>query len=73
MPAPLTRGAPAAVRGAREPSLAVRGARIFNLFVASLLNQDGNVDLFKNHLDSFLSWVPDQTTMQGLARAAPTI
>ena len=72
VPAPLARGAPAAVRRARERSLAVRGARIFNLLPASLRNEDGNFELFKNHLDIFLSGVPDQPTMPGLARAAPT-
>ena len=72
VPAPLARGAPAAVRRARERSLAVKGARIFNLLPASLRNEEGDFDLFKNHLDIFLSGVPDQPTMPGLVRAAVT-
>ena len=70
--APLARGAPAAVRRARERSLSVRGAKIFNLLPASLRNEEGDFDLFKNHLDIFLSGVPDQPTTPGLARAAAT-
>ena len=72
VPAHLARGAPAAVRRARERSLAVKGAKIFNLLPASLRNQDGSFEVFKNHLDIFLSGVPDQPTMPGLARAAAT-
>jgi hypothetical protein len=72
LPAPLARGAPAAVRRARESSLAVRGARLFNLLPASLRNQAGSFDTFKTHLDIFLSEVPDQPTVPGLARAAAT-
>ena len=37
---------------------------------ASLRSETGSFDLFKNHLDVFLSGVPDQPTMPGLARAA---
>ena len=70
MPAPLARGAPAAVRRARECSLGVRGARLFNLLPASLRNETGNFIKFKKHLDIFLSGVPDQPTVPGLARAA---
>jgi hypothetical protein len=72
VPAPMARGAPAAVRRARERSLAVKGAQIFNLLPASLRNEEGDFDLFKNHLDIFLSGVPDQPTMPGLVRAAVT-
>ena len=60
------KGAPNAVHQAREGSLSVRGARIFNLLTASLCNEDGDFDLFKNHLDIFLSGVRDQPTMPGL-------
>ena len=70
MPLPLARGVPGSVRRARERSLAVRGARIFNLLPASLRSETGDFALFKNHLDIFLSTVPDQPTMPGLARAA---
>ena len=67
MPPPLARGAPATVRRARERSLSVRGAWIFNLLPASLRNEECDFDLFKKHLDIFLSGVPDQPTMPGLA------
>ena len=70
VPAPLARGAPLLVQRARERSLQVRGARLFNLLPVSLRNEAGGFDLFKNHLDIFLSSVPDQPTMPGLARAA---
>ena len=72
VPAPLARGAPAAVRRARERSLAVRGARLFNLLPASLRSETGTFELFKSHLDSFLSGVPDQPTVPGVTRAAAT-
>ena len=72
VPAPLARGATAAVRRAREHSLAVKVAQIFVLLPASLRNEERNFDLFKNHLDIFLSGVPDQPTMLGLVRAAVT-
>ena len=65
--------AAAPVRRAREQSLGVRGAQIFNLLPEKLrsMNTD-HVDTFKNHLDTFLSSVPDQPTMTGLGRAALT-
>ncbi len=72
MLAPLVRGAPSLVQRARGRSLQVRGVRLFNLLPASLRNENGGFDLFKNHLDAFLSSVPDQPTMPGLARAAAT-
>ena len=70
VPAPLALSAPSAVRRARERSLGVRGARIFNMLPASLRSETGSFDHFKNHLDVFLSGVPDQPTVPGLARAA---
>ena len=72
-PKPVNWKSPALVRNAKERSLGVRGARIFNLLPENIrtLNTD-HVDLFKNHLDVFLSSVPDQPTMPGLIRAAQT-
>ena len=62
---------PAAVRHARESSLAVKGAQIFNLLPAPLRNLDSqHVDAFKTSLDAFLGQVPDQPTVGGQARAA---
>ena len=72
MPAPLARGASAADRRARERSLVDRGARLLNLLPAGLRNETGNFELFKSHLDSFLSGVLDQPTVPGLTMAAAT-
>ena len=72
-PKPVVKSAPAAIRNARERTLGVRGAHIFNLLPDSLrtMNTD-HVDYFKNHLDVFLSTIPDQPTVTGLGRAATT-
>ena len=72
-PKPVIRTAPLPVRKAREQSLSVRGAKVFNLLPENLrsMNTD-HVDTFKNHLDTFLSSVPDQPTVTGLGRAALT-
>ena len=72
-PQPVIRTAPLPVRKAREQSLSVRGGKVFNLLPENLrsMNTD-HVDTFKNHLDTFLSSVPDQPTVTGLGRAALT-
>ena len=65
--------APAKVKKARERerSLGVHGARLFNLLPPNLRNENsGDFLLFKNHLDIFLSAIPDQPTTRGLVRAA---
>ena len=71
LPKTVVRAAPSCVRNARERSLGVRGARIFNLLPEELrsMNTD-HIDMFKNHLDVFLSSIPDQPTLTGLGRAA---
>ena len=73
IPRTVVRAAPTVVKNARERSLGVRGARMFNLLPDQLrsLNTD-HVEVFKNHLDVFLSSIPDQPTMTGLGRAAET-
>ena len=43
-----------------------------DIYPASLRNETGSFELFKNHLDAFLSGVPDQPTVPGQARAAAT-
>jgi hypothetical protein len=55
----------------RERSLGVRWAQLFNLLPENIrsMNTD-HVDFFKNHLDVFLSSIPDQPTVTGLGRAA---
>ena len=67
----VPRRACASVRRARESSLAVKGARIFNLLPAWIRTLNGvSVDRFKSELDRFLSGVPDQPTCPGRQRAA---
>ena len=62
--------ASAKVKKARERSLGVHGARLFNLLPPNLRNENsGDFLLFKNHLDTFLSGIPDEPTTHGLARA----
>ena len=64
---------PAVLKNAREGSLAVKGAILFNLLPLSLRNSNhGDVDMFKNHLDIFLADIPDQPTVAGLVRGAQT-
>ena len=59
------------VKLARERSLGVHGAKLFNVLPIHLRNENsGDFPLFKNHLDIFLSMVPDQPTTPGLVRAA---
>ena len=71
IPKNIPRSAPTKVKQARERTLAVHGARIFNLLPVNLRNENsGDFALFKNHLDIFLSRIPDQPTTPGLARAA---
>ena len=61
------------VRKARDSSMGVKGARVFNLLPSEIRNIDAdNVDQFKKNLDEFLSQVPDQPTTAGLGRAAET-
>ena len=63
--------APAKVKKARERSLGVHGARLFNLLPPNLRKENsGDFLLFKNHLDIFLSGIPDEPTTHGLVRAA---
>ena len=71
IPKQVDRKAPALVRNARERSLGVRGAQIFNLLPDNLRTMNSeHVDMFKNHLDHFLETIPDQPTVTGLGRAA---
>ena len=59
------------VKKARERSVGVYGAHLFNLLPKKLRNENsGDFVLFKNHLDIFLAMVPNQPTTAGLVRAA---
>ena len=71
IPNPIDKSSPSVVRRARENSLGVKGAQLFNLLPESVrtINTE-HVELFKNHLDVFLASIPDEPTMTGLGRAA---
>ena len=59
-PALVLGSAPGPVRKARLGSLAVRGCQLFNLLPVNWRNSDhGDIPMFKNHLDIFLSNIPD--------------
>ena len=61
----------AVVKRARECTLKVKGARIFNLIPKELRNLEGvSVDTFKAGLDTLLKLIPDQPTVPGRQRAA---
>ena len=67
------RQAPAADRKARESSLSVKGARLFNLLPRDLRDTcTGTVEQFKPKLDGWLALTPDQPTIPGRQRAAIT-
>ena len=73
LPHSLLLSSPASVRRAREYSLGVKGAGLFNLIPADIRNLDSeNVEDFKKALDTFLENVPDQPTVPGLGRSAET-
>ena len=73
VPPAILKSSPPSVRQARERSLAVKGAQLFNILPAQLRNSEhGDVEMFKNHLDIFLADIPDQPTIPGLGRAAQT-
>ena len=71
--ADIVRDSPAGVRRAREGSISVKGAKIFNLLPSDLRNfESDKVDQFKRKLDDFLSAVPDQPSIPEEGRAAET-
>ena len=68
---PYHQQSPAAVRRAREASLSVRGARLFNLIPRELRDTfTVSVEQFKAGLDPWLENIPDQPTIPGRVRAA---
>ena len=70
---PMAIHSPAAVRNARETSLQVKGARLFNLVPKDMRDMTGvSVDTFKYGLDAWLTKIPDQPTIPGRQRAALT-
>ena len=71
---PVNRKAPTQVRRVAESSLAVKGARCFNLLPRAVrdvtLPLSRSVAPFKTKLDTFLSTIPDQPTVQCRRRPA---
>ena len=69
--APLSNQAPTSVKNARESSLQVRGAKLFNAVPREIRDTStGTTDMFKLKLDDWLSRVPDQPTIPDRQRAA---
>jgi hypothetical protein len=61
LPRDVVQSSPSLVRKARESSIGVKGARIFNILPAHIRNIDAdNVESFKKSLDSFLTDIPEQ-------------
>ena len=61
------------VRKAVEASLAVKGARLFNMIPAEIRNiNSSKTNTFKNALDKFLATIPDEPTMEEQGRPAET-
>ena len=70
---PLSSRSPSSVRKAREASLQVKGARLYNIMPLHLRNMTGvSVEMFKATLDTWLGSIPDQPTTNGRQRAALT-
>ena len=71
--ASINRSSPAAVKRARENSLSVKGAKMFNLLPSSIINVDGNkVEQIKSKLDTFLRLIPDQPSVPAVPLATTT-
>ena len=69
----VVQSSPSQVKKARENSLAVKGAKMFNLLPSHIRNiTSEKVDVFKSSLDFFLKSVPDEPTIEGEGRSAPT-
>ena len=68
---PLCNSAPASVRKAREASMLVRGAQLFNSMPRCLRDiTTGTPEQFKAQLDEWLSMIPDQPSIPDRQRAA---
>ena len=71
IPKPVNMSAPASVKKAREVSLAVKGAALFNLCPRGLRDMaSDHQDRFKENLDAWLHEIQDQPTIPGCQRAA---
>ena len=68
--AEIVRSAPSAVKKARENSLSVKGARLFNLLPADVRNiTSNNVNHFTTKLDEFLKDIPDEPDLPRAAES----
>ena len=68
--APLNNASPSAVKRAREASLQVKGAKLFNCIPRGLRDTfSGTAEQFKAGLDK---WLADQPTIPGRQRADVT-
>ena len=71
VPKTVNPGSQACVRRARESSLAVKGAALFNMCPQGLRDMASeHQDRFKENLDAWLKEIPDQPTIPGCMRAA---
>ena len=71
IPKEIPSSAPACVKRAREASLAVKGAALFNLCPRGMRDMaSSHQDRFKQNLDAWLFEIPDQPTIPGFQRAA---
>ena len=69
----IPHSAPTPVQRAVEASLAVKGAKLFNLVPKEIRNIDSKkINVFKRELDKFLTGIPDEPTVEGQGRAAQT-
>ena len=69
---PYQSKAPAQVRKAREASLSVKGAKLFNSIPKELRDMNGKAEQFKAGLDRWLSTIPDEPSIPDRQRAALT-
>ena len=69
----VNHSAPASVRGAREASIPVKGAKLFNLLPKELRDlSSSKVERFKAKLDRYLSSIPDEPKVPERKRLAET-
>ena len=69
----INRSAPASVRRTSESSLAIKGAKIFNLLPRNIRDTEAlKTEPFKRILDKYLRDVPDQPTISERRRPALT-
>ena len=63
---PVNRNAPRNIQAMKHASLPVRGQQLFNILPREIRNMtECTVDMFKRHLDKYLSTVPDEPQIPG--------